>query len=141
MTPAEIRTAISADPAILALVPDFAAIAAALATPELRPLTVEEVFDVLYESSDYLTLKTAQLQNNATALMAFAVLADAKSLGPGAVNLELASTVMLFDQLEAANLLSSAGRAALTAKATSPRQITAAEVEVACKSDTGELIV
>lgn len=141
MTPEAIRAAIAASPTLTALMPDIAAIAAALTVPELQPIAVEEVFDVLFASGDYLTLKTAQMQGHPAAAMAFAVLADAKALGPGRVNLDRAATVQLLDQLEAANLLSSDGRAALVAAATQPSVVTARDVELAIKSDTGEYLL
>ena len=79
-------------------------------------IAVEDVFDVLFFTGDYLTLKTAQLAGDATAAMAFSVLTDAKTIGPGKVNLSASATVGLFDALEAAGLLSAAGRAALVEK-------------------------
>ena len=88
--------------------------------PAPRSLRVEEVFDVLFASGDYLTLKQAQLQGNAVAVLAFAALADAKALGPGTVNLTMATTGTMFDQLQTAGLLSVAGRAALVAKGSQP---------------------
>ncbi|UCV02289.1 hypothetical protein [Dechloromonas denitrificans] len=83
----------------------------------VQSIRVEDVFDVLYASGDYMTLKAAQLAGNALAIMAFAVLADAKTIGPGTVNLTAPVTVSLLDQLVAAELLSLPGNAALLAKA------------------------
>lgn len=76
-------------------------------------LPVEDVFDVLFASGDYVTLKQAQLAGNALAVMAFGMLSDAKSIGPGKVNLKSPVTAGMLDQLQAADLLSQAGREAL----------------------------
>lgn len=85
--------------------------------PDLNiSIKVEDVFDVLFFSGDYLGLKQAQLSGNAQAAMAFAVLQDAKTIGPGTVNLNAPATVLLFDALQNDGLLSSVGRAALVAK-------------------------
>lgn len=82
-------------------------------------VAVEDVFDVLYSTGDYVIVKTAQLQGNADAVMAFGFLLDAKTIGPGKVNLTAPLTVGMFDRLEAAGLLSATGRAALLARAKS----------------------
>ena len=82
-------------------------------------LSVSDVFDCLYESGDYATLKTAQLTGNPAATAAFEMLYDAKNIGKDKVNLALTTTVAQLDALETAGLLSSVGRAAMTAKATS----------------------
>ena len=78
-----------------------------------QSLRVEDVFEILYAFGDYITIKTAQLSGNSLAAMVFAVLQDAKSLGPGLVNLDAPQTSSLCDQLQAANLLSQSGRDAL----------------------------
>lgn len=88
----------------------------------VQSIRVEDVFDVLYASGDYMTLKAAQLAGNTLATMAFSMLADAKAIGPGTVNLEAPVTVSLLDQLVAAELLSLSGNAALLAKATVRQQ-------------------
>lgn len=85
-------------------------------------IAVEDVFDVLFASGDYVTLKTAQLAANPLAVMAFAVLADAKAIGPGKVNLASPVTSGLLDQLQAAELLSQAGRDALAARGIAPAE-------------------
>lgn len=82
-------------------------------------LSVSDVFDCLYESGDYATLKAAQLAGNPEAIAAFEMLYDAKNIGRDKVNLALATTIAQLDALEAAGLLSQAGRLAVTAKATS----------------------
>ena len=81
----------------------------------LRSLKVEEVFSVLFASGDYTAIKAAQLAGDQRAIMAFGVLADARNLGPGTVNLEAAPTVALLETLQAEpSLLSASGRQALT---------------------------
>lgn len=97
---------------------EIAAVLTAGQPPQQVSLAVEDVFDVLFSSGDYMTLKQAQLTGDATAIMAFAVLEDSKRIGSGKVNLQLPLTVALLDQLTAAGLLSAAGRAALDARAT-----------------------
>lgn len=84
----------------------------------VKSLAVEDVYDVLFFSGDYLTLKSAQLAGDADAVMAFAVLLDAKQIGPGTVNIQAAPTVALFSKLQSSGLLSQAGLDALTARAT-----------------------
>lgn len=89
-----------------------------------RPTTtvsvaVEDVFDVLYSTGDYVIVKSAQLRGDADAVMAFGFLQDAKTIGPGKVNLTAPLTVGMFDRLESAGLLSATGRAALLKRAES----------------------
>ena len=120
MTKEEILAAIAADPALqaLAAVRDDAGIAAAITAtlpPRRISLRVEDVFDLLYASGDYVTLKQEELAGNPLAVMAFAFLRDAKQIGPGMVNLDAPTTVAQFDALQAAELLSQAGRDALNA--------------------------
>lgn len=81
-------------------------------------IPVDDVFDVLYESGDYITLKSAQMAGNPVAALAFAALYDAKQIGKNAVNFALPTTIASLDQLEAAQLLSVAGRSALIARST-----------------------
>ena len=83
-------------------------------------LKVEDVFDTLFSTGDYMTLKMAQLQGNPLALMAFAVLDDAKRIGSGMVNLNATPTAQMMTQLQGAELLSATGYAALVALATVP---------------------
>jgi hypothetical protein len=84
--------------------------------PDMRQsLRVEDVFEILYTCGDYATLKTAQLSGNAIAVMAFSILHDAKTIGHGLVNLDAPQTAALCDELQAATLLSQAGRDALEA--------------------------
>ena len=83
-------------------------------------LRVEDVFDVLFASGDYMTLKVAQLQGNASAIMAFAVLDDAKRIGSGMVALAAGPTQQLLANLKGLALLSDAGYNALVALATVP---------------------
>lgn len=82
--------------------------------PDVRKsMSVEDVFEILYTSGDYITIKAAQLSGNSLAAMVLAGLKDAKSIGPGLVNLDAPQTAALCDQLQAANLLSQPGRDAL----------------------------
>lgn len=82
-------------------------------------LRVEEVFDVLFASGDYVTLKTASLAGDPRAVMAFETLRDARQIGSGTVNLQLPPTAALLDQLQSEPpLLSDVGRTALVAAAT-----------------------
>lgn len=85
------------------------------AEPVVKSVPVEVVFNVLFASGDYLTLKAAQMAGNPSANMAFSVLADSKTIGPGMVNLRAPATVQLLDTLQAQELLSLAGRSALDA--------------------------
>lgn len=78
-----------------------------------RSIRVEELFQVLYEIGDYATIKSAEIAGNPLVVFVFAVLKDAKTLGPGLVNLDDPQTISLCDQLQAANLLSQDGRDAL----------------------------
>jgi len=78
-------------------------------------ITVEDVFNALYASGDYVTLKQAQMAGNPLAALAFGFLSDAKALGPGRVDLDAAPTVAQLDALQAAGLLSQPGRDALDA--------------------------
>lgn len=82
-------------------------------------VAVEDVFDVLYSTGDYATVKTAQLQGQADAVLAFGFLQDAKNIGPGKVNLTAPLTVGMFDRLQTAGLLSATGRASLLERAES----------------------
>lgn len=91
----------------------IAAILSAGQPPVQISITVDDVFDVLFASGDYMTLKTAQLQGDPLAVMAFSVLADAKNIGSGKVNLFAPLTAQLFADLQTANLLTDAGRTAL----------------------------
>ena len=124
MTAQEIRDAISASPGLQSMLAagNYEGVAATLnaAAPDvLRSLGVDEMFDVLFASGDYATLKTAQLAGDARAVFAFATLADALTLGPGKVNLALPTTIELLNSLQTEPvLLTPAGRAALTAAAT-----------------------
>lgn len=81
-------------------------------------LSVEDVFEALYESGDYSTLKTAQLSGNTAAIAAFEMLYDAKNIGKNKVNLSLQTTLNQLDGLQNAGLLSAAGRQALETRAT-----------------------
>lgn len=81
-------------------------------------LKVEDVFDTLFATGDYVTLKMAQLQGSPLAVMAFAVLDDAKRIGSGMVNLNAVPTAQMMTQLQGAELLSATGYAALVALAT-----------------------
>jgi hypothetical protein len=112
-----------------------------------RSLTVQEVFDVLFETGDYLSIKTAQLAGDPAASLCFSVLEDAVKLGPGKVNLEAGATVMLFQQLVTAGHLSAAGVEALHALATEQRPaalrlfgqvVTAKEVSQALRGPWGD---
>ena len=85
-------------------------------------LNVSDVFDVLFAYGDYLTLKTAQMQGDPVAAMAFAVLADAQQIGSKKVNVFAPATVGLLDQLQGAGLLSQPARDALIAKSGIPAE-------------------
>src|SRR5574340_1067325 len=87
-----------------------------------RPLRVDEVFDVLFTSGDWVSIETARLGGNQTAVLCQAVLSSAKSLGPGLVDLEAPATINLLDQLQQAALLSQTGRDALATRASSTVQ-------------------
>lgn len=93
-----------------------AAVAGALTAsqpPRRVSIRVEDVFNVLYASGDYVTIKQAELAGNPLAVLAFAFLRDAKQIGPGMVNLDAPATIAQFDALQSAGLLSQVGRAAL----------------------------
>ena len=141
MTPQEIRDTITADPALQALVPDTEALSAAIRITDTRPLAVEEVFDSLYTTGDYSTLKAAQLSGNPLAVAAFETLRDAKTIGPGRVGLNLPATAGLLDQLQAAGLLTQGGRDALTERATTLTGPSEFEVRCAIFADDGSLLV
>lgn len=119
-----IRAAIAASPELQALADagNLAGVAAALSAAqphELQAMKVADMFDVLFKSGDYEALKMAQLAGDPRAVFAFATLADARTLGPGLVNLELTATAALLDRLQQEPiLLSQAGREALVAAAT-----------------------
>ena len=81
-----------------------------------RSLTVEEMYETLFFSGDYLPLKQAQLAGNALAVMCFSILLDAKQIGPGTVNLSAPATSALLQQLIGAALLTQAGFDALIAR-------------------------
>lgn len=108
----------------------------------LGSLTVEDVFDQLYESGDYMTIKSAQLANHPVAVMAFASLYDAKQIGKNLVNFTKPTTVALLNQLESAALLSVAGRAALEARATrKSRTKSVADVSLALNIAEGRMVI
>ena len=98
----------------------IAAILSAGQPSTLISLRVEEVFDVLFSTGDYAALKKAQLAGNPLAVMAFEMLKDAKTIGPGTVKLDSPLAAGIFDQLQSAELLSAPGRAGLLAAATRP---------------------
>ena len=102
--------------------------------PQMVSIAVEDVFDVLFSSGDYMTLKTAQLQGNPQAVMAFAVLEDSKHIGSGKVDLASPITSGLLDALQAETLLTQAGWDAMNAKASKPaEQVTAADISRAVR--------
>src|SRR5574338_1427932 len=111
-----------------------------------RPLRVDEVFDVLFASGDWVTIETARLGGNQTAVLCQAVLSSAKNLGPGLVDLAAPTTISLLDQLQQGGLISQAGREALTARASSTapssvktygRLVTGADVSIALRNIQG----
>ena len=125
-------------PELLALVPDTKAIAEALSNQLVqRSITVDEVFDSLFQTGDYITIKQAKMAGNPVANFAFEILADAKNIGPGSVNFNLPATVALLDQLQAAELLSEAGRAALMDRAQKRREVSEFDVRKAIFNDDG----
>lgn len=102
--------------------------------PQMISIAVEDVFDALFSSGDYMTMKMAQLQGDTQAAMAFSVLDDSKRLGAGRVDLASPITGGLLDALQDATLLSQAGRDALIAKASKPaEQVTAADISRAVR--------
>jgi len=86
--------------------------------PQMVSIAVEDVFDALFSSGDYMTLKMAQLQGNQNAVMAFSVLEDSKRIGSGKVALDSPITAGLLDLLQSDSMLSQAGRDAMNAKGT-----------------------
>ena len=78
-----------------------------------RSLTVEEVYEVLFFSGNYMPLKQAQLSGDPTAVMCFAVLLDAKQIGPGTVNLSAPATAHLLGKLRDQGLITQGGIDAL----------------------------
>ena len=105
---------------------------------QLVSIAVEDVFDALFSSGDYMALKSAQLQGDPQAAMVFSVLDDSKRLGAGKVDLTSPITGALLDALQASGLLSQAGRDALTAKASKPAdQVTAADISRAVRGPRG----
>lgn len=140
MTPDEIRAVVVTAPDLRAAADggNWSEIAAAIADTPGASISVEDVFDALFLSGDYAAIKAAQLAGTASAVMAFSTLVDAKTLGPGMVNLDTAATRALFDALESDGLLTSAGRAALDARR--PLSVvTPAQVELALKHDDGSM--
>lgn len=99
---------------------EIAAILSAGQPTRMVSLRVEDVFDTLFASGDYMTLKVAQLQGSASAIMAFAVLDDARRIGSGMVDLTAAPTQQLLANLKGLELLSDTGYNALIALATVP---------------------
>lgn len=143
MSPEDIRDAVVASPELQALIDgpgDYHAVAAALSDMQsdtTRSLRVVEMFDVLYTTGDYATIKAAQLAGDARAMLAFGALGDAQAIGPGTVNLQLSTTTQLLDSLQTAPvLLSAAGRAALlAASVTRPGPIDWRTVQAALKDN------
>lgn len=95
------------------------AVMQARVTPVVGSATVEQVFDQLYLSGEYLALKQAQMQGDTDAVMAFAVLSDAKMYGPGKVAMGSPYTLGMFNALKAKNLITQSSIDALIALATS----------------------
>ncbi len=141
MTEDQIRAKVAASEELRNLIPNWQNIADALSVPALQSITVETLFDVLFASGDYTTLKTAQFEGSSLAVMALATLSDAKSLGSGMVNQSLPGTKALLDDLQAAGLLSQKGRDDLIAAATVVQRLTAHEVEVALKNADGSMAI
>jgi len=141
MTEAEIRAAFAENPALKEMIPDWQGIADALSVPVLQSIPVADMFDVLFASGDYATIKQAQMTGHPVAVAAFATLADARSLGSGMVNLSLPGTVALLDQLQDAQLLTTEGRAALISAATRVTPVDEYDVRRAAHNDDGSLAV
>ena len=95
---------------------EIAAVLTSGQPPRRTSVRVEDLFDALYRSGDYATLKQAQLSGNPIAVTAFAFLQDAKNLGSGLVDIDAALTIAQFDALQAADLLSQVGRDAVEAR-------------------------
>lgn len=142
MNAQQIRDAVAADSALqtLATAGNHQRIAELLSERQpntTRSLRVEEVFDVLFANGDYVTLKQAQLGGDGRAVMAFAALSDAKTIGPGTVNLSMAATALMLDGLQSAPaLITQASRDALAAASVArPPAITHEAVTSALKGD------
>ena len=141
MTPAEIRAAIAADPNILALVPDFEAIAAALSVGRKRVESRLGGVGVVMESLG--------AEDGAAVLDALDALRAVSSpvkwawvlIERGELDFGSAATRGMIKQLALAGAIPAAAETALLAISEVADPVTAAQVEIACKSDTGELIV
>lgn len=141
MTHDDIRAEFAANPALKEMIPDWEGIADVLSAPTMRSIPVETLFDVLFASGDYTALKTAQLEGNPLAVMAFATLADAKNLGSGMVNQSLPGTKALLDSLQSARLLTDKGRADLAAAAMQPNPVNEYDIRRALYNDDGSLAI
>lgn len=115
LTDQEIRDAIAADPALQAMIDEgnYQGVADSLPAEKRNSIPVEDVFDVLFTTGAWATIKVAAASGNANAGMANVILQDAKELGPGMVRLDAPATIALLDALETDGLLSSADRDAL----------------------------
>jgi hypothetical protein len=85
---------------------------------QVGTLSVDDVFDQLYTTGDYVTLKQAHLQGNPVAALAFSALYDAKQIGKNQVNFAMPLTQALMTQLVTAGLMTAEGRQALETRAT-----------------------
>lgn len=101
---------------------------------QMVSIAVEDVFDALFVSGDYMVLKMAQHQGNLNAVMAFSILEDCKRIGSNKVDLQSPTTADLLNLLQSESLLSQAGRDAMTAKASKPaEQVTEADISRAVR--------
>ena len=143
MTPTEIRSAINADPAILALVPDTQAIADALSVGRVKVGTVSREWMATWSASNGMRAVMQDVSETVNHPLRSIALATLDVLAGAADGIDLSQpqniamvqawvTAGAMPQIEADNLV---------ALATTPDPVTAAQVEVAIKSDNGELLV
>lgn len=144
MTPTEIRAAIAADPALQALVPDSAALAAALSVGRTRVVQrlggVGAVMDALGPDvgAEVLDALDALKATSSPVKWAWVL------INRGELDFGLPSTRGVIVQLQQAGAFGEQGEAiaaALLAIAEEPDPVSAAQVELAIRNDLGEIIV
>jgi len=110
-------------------------------------ITVEALFDALYQTGDYALLKAAQLGGDVDAAVAFAMINDAQTLGGGRVHLNAQTTTGQFSKVMGKGLITPAGMAAIQAKAVTETtrmkklfgaDVTAADVSRAVRGPWGD---
>ena len=94
-------------------------------TPVVGGVSVEQLFEVLYSSGDYLALKQAQMTGVQEVVLAFAILSDAKQFGSGMVDMSSPYTAGLLHSLVSKDLLKQPSVDLLVSIAT--RQVSKAE--------------